>query len=197
MMRVFLGGSRRISRLNEPIRARLEEIVRRQMHVLVGDANGADRAMQRQLADWGYPHVTVYHVGTAPRNNEGNWPVRCIPTPPGARGFDLYSAKDRAMGDVAECGIMLWDGESRGTLANVEHLASAGKPVAVYVGPRRRFINVRSESDLVSLAGEFAPGAAAPLRAAVETAQTALALPTADTARSHSARGKNRRKGAA
>lgn len=151
MNRVFLGGSRKISRLNESIRARLEEIVRRRMQVLIGDANGADKAMQRQLADWKYPHVTVYHVGDAPRNNEGPWPTRHVPTPPRARGFDFYAAKDRVMAEEAECGMMLWDGESRGTLANAENLARDGKPVSVYVAPQSRFINVRSEPDIHTL----------------------------------------------
>lgn len=156
MNRVFLGGSRKISRLNEPIRARLEEIVRRRMAVLIGDANGADRAMQRQLAAWQYPHVTVYFVGQAPRNNEGAWDTHRVETPARARGFDFYSAKDRVMAEAAECGLMLWDGESRGTLANVENLARAGKPVAVYVGTRQRFLNVRSEPDMDALvAGAF------------------------------------------
>jgi hypothetical protein len=154
MTRVFLGGSRKMSRLNEAIRARLEELVRRGMQVLIGDANGADKAMQRQLAEWEYPHVVVYHVGSAPRNNEGPWPTYHVVTPPRARGFDFYSAKDRVMADAAECGIMLWDGESRGTLANVENLARDGKPVSVYVGPRRRFINVRSAPDIGSLVSD-------------------------------------------
>ncbi|HEX6039902.1 hypothetical protein [Longimicrobium sp.] len=175
MNRVFLGGSRKMSRLNEPIRARLAEIVRRRMQILVGDANGADRAMQQQLAEWRYPHVEVYFVGSAPRNNEGAWPAHRIPTPPGVRGFDFYSVKDRAMADAAECGIMLWDGESRGTLANVENLANAGKPVTVYVGPRRRFVNVRSALDLGALLGVGEPIQAT--RPASAELQTALVLP--------------------
>jgi hypothetical protein len=152
MKRVFLGGSRKVSRLDDRIRARLEDIVRRELQVLVGDANGADRAMQRQLADWGYRNVLVYFVGSRPRNNEGSWETRNVPTPPGARGFAFYSVKDRAMAESAECGLMLWDGESRGTLANVRTLAEAGKPVAVYVAPSRRFVNVLSVADLAALA---------------------------------------------
>lgn len=148
MKRVFLGGSRRVSRLNESIRKRLEEIVRREMEVLVGDANGADKALQRQLADWQYPAVVVYHVGATPRNNEGAWPTTRIPTGAGVKGFDFYAAKDRAMASAAECGLMLWDGESRGTLANVENLVNAGKPVAVYLSSLRRFINIVTTADM-------------------------------------------------
>lgn len=148
MKRVFLGGSRRVSRLNDSIRKRLEEIVRREMQVVVGDANGADKALQRQLADWRYQDVVVYHVGARPRNNEGGWLTTRIATGAGVRGYEFYAAKDRAMANDAECGLMLWDGESRGTLANVETLITAGKPVAVYVSPQRRFTNVLNASDV-------------------------------------------------
>lgn len=151
MKRVFLGGSRRVCRLNDAIRKRLEEIVRREMEVVVGDANGADKALQRQLADWKYPDVVVYHVGARPRNNEGGWPTTRIATGSVVKGFEFYAAKDRAMASEAECGLMLWDGESRGTITNVENLVRAGKPVAVYVSPQRRFINVLTAADMEAL----------------------------------------------
>jgi hypothetical protein len=176
MNRVFLGGSRKVSRLNEPIRERLEQIVRRRMQVLIGDANGADKAMQRQLAEWAYPNVVVYFVGTSPRNNVGAWPTHHVPTPPGARGFDFYSVKDRAMSDAADFGFMLWDGESRGTLANVETLAEAGKPVSVYVSPAQRFINVRSQSDVNALVSDQPGHAKEPNRTFDSDLQTALAF---------------------
>jgi hypothetical protein len=146
--RVFLGGSRRVSRLNEVIRAKLQEIVRRNMEVVIGDANGADKALQRQLADWHYSHVTVYFVGQAPRNNEGGWATRRIEVAGRARGFAFYSVKDKAMAAEAECGFMLWDGQSRGTLANVEALVTEQKPVALYLAPAKRFANVKTAEEL-------------------------------------------------
>ena len=78
MKTVFIGGSRKLSRLNEQIRSKLAEITERKLHVLVGDANGADRAVQAQLRDWGYESVTVFFVGSAPRNNEGAWPTERV-----------------------------------------------------------------------------------------------------------------------
>lgn len=174
MNRVFLGGSRKVSRLNERIRGRLAELVRREMRIVIGDANGADRAMQRQLADWGYAHVVVYHVGSAPRNNPGGWPTCRVPAPAGARGFDFYSAKDRAMAAAADCGLMLWDGASRGTLANVEALTAAGKPVSVYVSPTQRFTNVLSSADVQVLVSAATPQVE-------ELAEMGLTLPLGDS----------------
>lgn len=148
MTTVFIGGSRKLSRLNEQIRSKLAEITERGLHVLVGDANGADRAVQAQLRDWGYSKVTVFFVGGAPRNNVGAWPTERVAPPVSARGADYYGAKDIVMARNAEAGLMIWDGESKGTLANVRNLVREHKPVAVYVSKQRRFKNVLDETEL-------------------------------------------------
>jgi hypothetical protein len=151
MEAVFLGGSRRIARLNESIRARLDELLDRGLWMFVGDANGADRALQQHLANRGYERVVVYAVTGMLRNNVGNWKVRSVDAPRGARGFDLYSVKDSQMAKDASHGLMLWDGKSRGTLENVRNLLAHGKPVAVHFGPARRFISLRLMEDLHKL----------------------------------------------
>jgi hypothetical protein len=157
---VFLGGSRKVSRLNDQIRAKLSDLVERKFHILVGDANGADRAMQSLLHSWQYPCVTVFFVGSGPRNNEGHWPTECINPPAGARGADYYAAKDVVMAQRADAGLMLWDGESRGTLSNVKNLIRQAKPVSVYFSKQRRFKNVLTETDLqAALEGSPVPSA--------------------------------------
>lgn len=50
------------------------------------------------------------------RNNVANWLTREVAAPRGAKGFDYYSVKDRAMAEAAEYGLMLWDGKSKGTV---------------------------------------------------------------------------------
>src|SRR6185437_9213692 len=93
----------------------------------------------------------VYFVGVRPRNNVGCWPLLHVETPKGLKGFDFFSAKDKRMAHEADCGLMLWDGESRGTLANVVNLVSEEKPVAVYVSKRRKFVNARTPADVDTL----------------------------------------------
>lgn len=150
MKTAFLSGSRRISRLNDSMRRRLDQLMQRRFTILVGDANGADRAMQRYLAASGYESVIVFAVPPKPRNNEGAWRVEFVTPPKGARGFDKFSAKDRVMASRADAGLMLWDGESRGTVANLSDLLSRGKPIALYYAPNRAFLNLQSISDLAS-----------------------------------------------
>ena len=148
---VFIGGSRRVTRLADEIVRRLEKIVERRLPVVVGDANGADRAVQAFFAAQAYELVTVFCTAGVCRNNVGRWPLPAAPAPPGRRGFAFYAAKDVALADEAKVGLMLWDGASRGTFANVERLVERGKPVLVYTTPRREFVAVRGPDDLAAL----------------------------------------------
>ena len=61
------------------------------------------------------------------------------------------------MAQRADAGLMLWDGESQGTLANVRNLVRFAKPVSVYVSKQRRFKNVLSEADLREALEELPP----------------------------------------
>jgi hypothetical protein len=148
---VFVAGSRRISRLPAEVRSRLDTMIEKGFHILVGDANGADKAIQRHLADKSYPNVLVHCMKDHCRNNVGNWPTREVDAPRGARGFDYYSLKDRAMAEAAEYGLMLWDGKSKGTVNNVVNLSRYHKPVVVYVAPTRQFQTVKTFDDLRDL----------------------------------------------
>jgi hypothetical protein len=151
MEAVFLGGSRSITRLDKGVRSELDRLIDRGLWLFVGDANGADRALQQHLADRGYKRVVVYAVTGMLRNNVGCWEVRFVDPPRRARGFDLYSVKDTQMAKDASYGLMLWNGKSRGTLENVRNLLAQGKPVAVHLAPARRFVSLKATKDLHKL----------------------------------------------
>jgi len=51
------------------------------------------------------------------------------------------------MADEGSIGFMLWDGKSRGTLANVLRLMEQGKKVVVYLAPSKQFTTLRNMSD--------------------------------------------------
>lgn len=40
--------------------------------------------------------------------------------------------KDKAMIEACDAGLAVWDGQSRGTQANINALRNSGKPVYVY-----------------------------------------------------------------
>ena len=97
MTTVFLSGSRKIGRLNDMIHSRIDNILERGFRVIVGDANGADKAMQHYLADRAYKNVIVYSSGSECRNNVGNWKVKNIMVNKKLRGRDFYTQKDITM----------------------------------------------------------------------------------------------------
>jgi hypothetical protein len=148
---VFVAGSRHISRLPAEVKARLDTMIEKGFQILVGDANGADKSVQRFLADRSYPNVLVHCMKDHCRNNVGSWPTRELVAPHGAKGFDYYCVKDSAMAERAQYGLMIWDGKSKGTINNVVCLSRDHKPAVVYVAPTRTFQTVKSPEDLKSL----------------------------------------------
>jgi hypothetical protein len=122
MTRVFIGVSRRVSRLDRDVQRRIGRIIEKRLPVLVGDANGADKAVQRFLHDKGYDRVEVFCAGGECRNNVGGWPVRKAQGNGCNRDFGFYAAKDRVMAREASVGLMIWDGRRVGTALKVHRL---------------------------------------------------------------------------
>lgn len=157
MRKIFIAGSRRLSRLSADVKCRIDTMVEKGFTILVGDANGADKAVQRYLTEKGYRNVIIHCMAGNCRNNIANWPTREVAPPPGARGFAYYAAKDQAMVDAAEYGLMIWDGESKGTLNSVINMIRDCKPVVVYLAPRSAFQSLRSIEDLADLLSKCDP----------------------------------------
>jgi len=146
-MKVFVGGSRAINRLNADVRHRLDRVVEKSLPVVVGDANGADKAVQKYLLSQKYLLVEIFCAGDECRNNLGHWPVRSVKSESKRRDFDFYASKDRAMAEEATYGLMIWDGKSLGTLMNTLRLIGRGKMAAVYVGSKKQFIDLKDWND--------------------------------------------------
>lgn len=155
MTHVFIGGSRRLGRINSELRHRLDNIIDKRLCVLVGDANGFDRATQAYLADNDYREVIVYCTAGKCRNNVGNWPVNAIEYNGKGRGREFYTAKDDAMLHDADYGLFAWDGKSKGTLRNVRKMAESQRPSSVYVSPRRKFVTIRTLRDADKLSHDL------------------------------------------
>ncbi|MBI2166371.1 MAG: hypothetical protein HYU29_08240 [Chloroflexi bacterium] len=155
MSKVILGGSRSVSRLNAPVRERVENIVSQGFDIVIGDANGADKALQEYLATRGYEKVTVFCSGDVCRNNLGNWKTVFIPTGRQKLDFEHYAQKDARMVGEADYGLFLWNGKSHGTLNSVRMLLKRGRPALVYISPKKSFVTMKMERDLEGVLGEF------------------------------------------
>ena len=110
-----------------------------------------------------YPNVVVYHAGSSCRNNIGNWRTHPVEVQRTVRDFKYYAAKDLAMSEAADYGLMIWDGESPGTVNNVLNLLEGGKKVVVYVSPRKEFLTFRTLHDAIELLQDMDPAAVAHL----------------------------------
>ena len=144
---IFIGGSRRTGRIPEPVRVRLDRIVNGGHSIVVGDAPGADSAVQAYLERADYDQVTVFCSGDRPRNNLGSWPVRRIDASGASTGFQFHAAKDRAMARAAAFGLMVWDGRSPGTVLNVLRLVQAGRIAVLFNVPEGVTTTIKSAAD--------------------------------------------------
>lgn len=148
---VFLSGSRKIGRIADEVRRRIQKMVENNLEIVTGDANGADKAMQAYLAELQYPDVTIYYVGEQPRNNVGHWATKVVIGDKTLSGRDFYAQKDREMSRLADYGFVVWDGKSPGSAQNMLWLIEEGKAVVVYFAPEKQFYNIRTQDDLIEL----------------------------------------------
>lgn len=126
-MKVVISGSRSISLLPKEAIESIDRIIEQGFEILVGDAPGIDALVQQYLKSKGYGFVTVYFIGTKPRNNAG---FQChklsqkelaeysVKTGIGSS----YSARDNFMCSQADFGLAIWDGISRGTAQNIKRV---------------------------------------------------------------------------
>ncbi len=161
MNSVFIGGSRRLGRMNADLSQRLDKIIEKQLRVLVGDANGFDRAAQAYLAKHGYPLVIVYCTAGECRNNVGGWPVNAVEYQGQDRGLEFYTAKDDAMLRDADYGLFAWDGKSKGTVRNIRKMAEQRKPCVVYISSIKKYLTVRDSKDALALSANMSAEATA------------------------------------
>jgi probable addiction module antidote protein len=147
MNTVFIGGSRKVSRLSAQVQDRLNNVIQSGAQVIVGDANGADKAVQSFLSQRVYPHVVVFCTGHECRNNIGHWETRHVEAPKNAKGFDFYAAKDRVMAKEANYGLMIWDGKSPGTILNILRLLNAGRKAVLINSAQKTATNFKSLAD--------------------------------------------------
>ena len=147
MNTVFIGGSRQVSRLPAQVKERLRNVIDGGHRVIVGDANGADKAVQKFLVDASYESVTVFCSGERFRNNLGQWPTHNVLPSTDVRGFQFYAAKDREMAHKADFGLMIWDGKSTGTILNVLRLVRAGKKAVLLNVTNEQAITFKALAD--------------------------------------------------
>lgn len=150
-MKVFIAGPRVISKLNRRVEERLYNIYAKEMTVIVGDANGIDKAIQEYFYHLGYQNVLVYASQGKARCNIGSWKIENVEVSKKIKGFDFYAAKDLKMTEEADYGFMIWNGKSKGTLNNVINLIKRSKKTLMYFTPGNEFYTIKNSADIENI----------------------------------------------
>jgi hypothetical protein len=126
-MKVFISGSISISNLPSSAIRKIDNIIDKNFTIVIGDAKGIDLQVQKYLLKKKYNNVIVYYAGTKIRNNVGSWNTNNIQNENNKKGRELYTLKDIAMAKDSDYGLMIWDGESKGTLNNILSMKNENK----------------------------------------------------------------------
>jgi hypothetical protein len=130
MNKVFVSGSRSINKLLDNEIEKLDELINKNYLFLIGDANGVDLLVQQYLNSIDYRKVIIYYSLVIPRNNIGDWNVnRCLTN---KSGREFHTVKDSQMTNDSDCSIVIWDGISKGTKANIDRSQRLYKPVFIF-----------------------------------------------------------------
>jgi hypothetical protein len=128
-MKVMLSGSRSIKSLPEKVKLKLKDLIKENTIFLIGDADGADVLFQDYLKNLGYKNVEIYHVDELPRHNLGFWETKYINPMRKTKNWLFYTKKDIEMTKDSDFSIVLWDGQSEGSVLNCHRALSNEKKV--------------------------------------------------------------------
>lgn len=132
-MKVFISGSIGIKKLPTSAVKKIDNIISKDITILIGDAKGVDLSIQKYLFKKNYQNVFIYYAGKAIRNNVGQWETKNIQALHNEKGRDLYTLKDEQMANDTDYGLMIWDGESKGTLNNILLMKNLNKQFLVVI----------------------------------------------------------------
>ncbi len=148
-----------IKNINRLVIERIDNIIKENFTVFVGDAKGVDSSIQEILVSKKYKKVKVYCAGNYPRNNIGGWDIETIQTEHKPNTRLYFTAKDIKMAHNCDFGLMIWDSKSTGTLSNVLELLQQKKTSVIFVNKLRKFFtvsNITEFENLVSIMSDSA-----------------------------------------
>lgn len=134
----------------------IDDHMRKDNEILIGDCKGADELVQRFLRRRRYDLVTVYVAEGKERCNLGNWDVRAINFLGRRRirrdgNYAYCLEKDQAMALDADCAVMVWDRRSRRTFLSILNMVVLGKPVHVVMQDGSAEYDISSFEDVHGL----------------------------------------------
>lgn len=152
MMKMFISGSMSTDVIGKDILNSIDFSIRKDYHILIGDAKGVDKSIQEILKSNNYKNVIVYHVGETPRNKiDSEWSSKRIEIDlmdeklfrNGRYTRKAQMRKDLQMALDSDFGLVIWEDikknrfgnlqVSKGSLNNIFNLLLLNKKVGVYL----------------------------------------------------------------
>lgn len=146
--KVFISGSMSIKKLPNDVHEVLDEIISKNIEILVGDAFGVDMLIQNYCYNKSYDNVTVYHVGDKPRNlvNEDTFKTKHINTQDSDKTEkEKQIRKDIKMTDDCDYCFVIWDEKSPGSYNNILR-SLPNKYTKVYLEPSKKYLSSKEDN---------------------------------------------------
>ncbi len=142
MKRVFISGSISIKQLPPEIIDSVNKIEQQNFEILVGDAKGIDLLIQGKLKKDQYGNVLVCSIYNTPRNLLSNTfntcQVECDDSIKSERQRQTF--KDSYMTRNSDYSLVVWDGKSKGSYANILRSLEYGQAIKIYLDTEARFL---------------------------------------------------------
>lgn len=134
MNKVFISGSISIKKLPLEVINSIEIMIEKNMTILVGDALGVDSLVQDIFNKKNYFNVIIYSITSTPRYKANikfqEKKIQVNQDIKSQRKRQTY--KDEAMTKDSTFSLVIWDGKSKGSYANIKRALELKKGVKVY-----------------------------------------------------------------
>lgn len=115
--------------------------------VLIGDAKGIDSIVQGYFFKNNYKKLKVYSTNET-RNNIGAWENIIVKSKNLKKNKEYFILKDKKMAKDANCGFMIWDRKSEGTLNDMIMLLNYKKEVVLFIDEEDKIYHLKDFKDL-------------------------------------------------
>ena len=170
MNSVFISGSIEITTLSQPVQEALNNIINKNLKVLIGDARGVDEAAQKYLFKHHYTNVEVFSIKNPPRICiSKDFTIRIVDYQKKHEYLILddkeknkiqfserkkQTFKDIEMSKIADYFLVVWDAKSKGTKDNILRGIQHNNKIKLIIGDwivpseniTAEFINIQFEN---------------------------------------------------
>lgn len=141
--KVFISGSISVKSLDKIIIDSFNKILSNNLEVLVGDAPGIDTLVQDFFNHSDYTNLTVYSIQSFPRYKANeNYKTKYVEVSNEVKKErERQTFKDEAMSYESNYSLVIWDGKSKGSYANIIRALKLKKAIKVYYTIKNNFLD--------------------------------------------------------